>query len=188
MNAPSKISKTAAITLALAMATAAPVSAQSIPGLGSIPGMPTLPTLPDLCLWSYCVSYTQSSLAAITAGIQAQFKNLLGIGNVQQNPLSQLSPLLAPATAASPNVAANSAQTILTQAPMTEQQLQAINANAAASQGAHSDAQASNDYLSTIATQSEQANIQHSQEVTEQQSDEQTTRQNMALLYSGNGW
>lgn len=120
--------------------------------------------------------------------VRAQFQNLTSLGNVQQNPLSQLGPLLAPATAANPNVATNAAAATIQQAPMTEAQLQAINANAAASTGAHADAQASNDYLSTIATEQEQSNVTHAQEIQQHASDTQTTLDVEKVLYSGKGW
>jgi hypothetical protein len=169
-----------AAALALALATA-PASAFSIPN-----------PFPDITTGVSPITFTQWSGAGIWQQVQSSItsleneaKNLFGIGTLGSNPLSAITPLLAPRTVASPDVAANAAASTLQQAPITAQQLQALDTKANASQGAHTDAEATNDYLSHIATAQDQANVLHAQEIKQKQDDQTDEQKVLGVYFSG---
>jgi hypothetical protein len=181
------IGKKAVATCALVLSLTAPAAALSIPGL------PSLPTTPDICLWSYCISYTQSSLYtqiqsfyAQNAMLQSAIQNLTSLPQrATQAITGELSALMQPATASAPDVSVNAADATLANAPLTAETIKQMNDDSQVANGAHEDAQVTHEQLTQIATGIEAQRMQHAKDVQQKQTDTDTKIAGLGKLFGG---
>lgn len=175
------IGKQVIATCALALSLTAPASAFSIPGL------PSLPTTPDICLWSYCISYTQSSFYTQLQSLYAQFHAATSnVGNVVgQSVMSEINAITAQATSSSTNAGVTAAQGVLTQAPLTAETIQRIDTDSRAVDSAAGSNKVSNEYLSTIASNVAKNGAAEAAVVQGHQTDTETELNGLGKLFGG---
>jgi hypothetical protein len=175
------IGKKAVATCALVFSLTAPAAALSIPGL------PALPTTPDICLWSYCISYTQSSFYTQIQSLYAQVRAATSnVGNVVgQSVMSEIGAITAQATASAPNAGVTAAQEVLTQAPLSAETIKQIDTDSQVADSAAGSEKVSTEYLSSIASGVAKNGAMAAQQVVQKHDENTANLTGMQQLFSG---
>ncbi|GAC1311193.1 MAG: hypothetical protein NVSMB19_25610 [Vulcanimicrobiaceae bacterium] len=175
-----KISKPALLTLVAIGALAAPAAALTIP-----------PMLPDICIAGHCIQFTRSTaLAQVQALYQKatqlanEARNLKGIGDAPRTAVDQEVGAIMSGT--DPMHAGDAAAgSVAGQAQGSAGQVAAVNAKAAAADGAQQQAQVSNLYLGTIATEAVKTNALAAEQALQAKNTRSAEMRGLSEIFSG---